>query len=121
MAEEVRNLAARSAMRRKKQLSLLRVQLTKWKLAHKLSNETAANLNVISASIAKTASLVNKIVTASNEQATAIAQIDHGINLVSTVVQTTSATSEETAASSEELSSQANLLLNSVQKFQFKK
>jgi methyl-accepting chemotaxis protein len=121
VAEEVRNLAARSADAAKETTELIEGSIRKVEIGTKLSNETATNLNVISASIAKTASLVSQIVTASNEQATAIAQIDHGINLVSTVVQTTSATSEETAASSEELSSQAGQLLNSIERFHLKK
>jgi methyl-accepting chemotaxis protein len=121
VAEEVRNLAARSASAAKETAGLIEGSISKVEIGTNLSNETATKLNLVSASIDKAASLVSEIATASNEQATAISQIDRGINQVSTVVQTTSATSEETAASSEELSSQANLLLNLIQKFKLKK
>jgi methyl-accepting chemotaxis protein len=121
VAEEVRNLAARSADAAKETTELIQGSIDKVEIGTKLSNETSENLDLISKSIEKAASLVDGIVTSSNEQATAISQIDRGISQVSTVVQTTSATSEETAASSEELSSQADLLLNSVRRFQLKK
>ena len=55
---------------------------------------------------------------ASNDQATAISQIDQAIGQVSQVVQTNSATSEQCAAASEELSNQAENLRNLMANFQ---
>ena len=57
---------------------------------------------------------------ASNEQATAVAQINEGLEQVSKVVQSNSATAEESAAASEELSSQSELLKDMVSKFNLK-
>ncbi|HCC07196.1 MAG TPA: methyl-accepting chemotaxis protein, partial [Clostridiales bacterium] len=71
--------------------------------------------------VEKAANLVGNIATASNEQATGIAQINKGIEQVSQVVQTNSATAEESAAASEELSSQAEMLKDLVSKFNLKK
>ena len=71
--------------------------------------------------VTKAANLVGDIASASNEQASAIAQIDKGIEQVSRVVQTNSATAEESAAASEELSSQADLLKQMVSKFRLKR
>lgn len=57
------------------------------------------------------------ISTASNEQASGIAQINQGINQVSRVVQANSATSEQSAAASEELRQQAQYLTDNVRRF----
>ena len=64
--------------------------------------------------IGRSVSLISNIAQSSNEQATAVAQIDQAISQVSQVVQTNSATSEECAAASEELSTQAIRLKETV-------
>ena len=64
--------------------------------------------------------MVSEITEASNEQASAIAQVNRGIEQLTTVVQTNSATSEEAAAAAEELSSQAEMLKALVGRFQLK-
>jgi methyl-accepting chemotaxis protein len=91
--------------------------ITKVEAGTKIANETAEALTKIVDDVAKAATLVADIATASNEQATGIAQINQGIMQVSQVVQTNSATAEESAAASEELSSQAELLKESVGKY----
>ena len=83
----------------------------------KIANETAAALEQIVGDIEKAADLVANIASASNQQASGIAQINKGIEQVSQVVQNNSATAEESAASSEELSSQAELLKEMVGRF----
>jgi len=67
--------------------------------------------------VEKATDLVGGIAKASNEQATAIAQVNRGIEQVSQVTQTNSATAEESAAASEELSSQAALVKEMVGRF----
>ncbi|HCC07954.1 MAG TPA: methyl-accepting chemotaxis protein, partial [Clostridiales bacterium] len=71
--------------------------------------------------VEKAANLVGNIATASNQQATGIAQINKGIEQVSQVVQTNSATAQESASASEELSSQAEMLKDLVSNFTLKK
>ena len=58
-----------------------------------------------------------RIAKASQDQATAVAQVNRGIEQVSQVVQTNSATAEQSAATSEELSGQAELLKEMVSRF----
>lgn len=117
VAEEVRNLAAKSAEAAKNTTALIEGSVSRVEAGTKIANETANMLNKISESIKKATALVGNIASASNEQATAITQIDQGISQVSTVVQTNSATAEESAASSEELSGQASVLSELVRKF----
>lgn len=120
VADEVRNLAAKSAQAAKSTTALIEGSIKKVEVGTKIANETAEVLNTISESIKKTTVLVGNIASSSNEQATAISQIDQGITQVSTVVQMNSATAEESAASSEELSGQADMLLQLVSGFNLK-
>jgi methyl-accepting chemotaxis protein len=120
VAEEVRNLAGKSAQAANETTALIEGSINKVNTGTKIANETAEMLGKIVQSSKKSVALVRNIATASNEQATAIAQIDQGLSRVSTVVQTNSATSEECAASSEELSGQSKILMEMVGQFKLK-
>ena len=120
VAEEVRNLAARSASAAKETTAMIEGSIKKVDIGTKIANDTAVALTGIVDGITKAAVLVGDIAAASNEQATAIAQINQAIMQVSQVVQTNSATAEESAAASEELSGQAEMLKQEVSKFKLK-
>ncbi|ADU26381.1 methyl-accepting chemotaxis protein [Ethanoligenens harbinense] len=117
VAEEVRNLAGKSAEAAKETTTLIESSVEKVKAGTEMADDTAQMLSEIAESVQKAAVLVGSIATASNEQATAIAQIDQGLSQVSGVVQNNSATAEESAASSEELSGQADMLKQMVGRF----
>lgn len=120
VAEEVRNLAARSAEAAQETTTLIEGSIRKTEDGTSIANETAKSLEEIVNDIVEVAELVDNIAVASNEQALGIGQVNEGIVQVSAVVQNNSATSEESAAASEELSSQAALLKNMVGRFQLK-
>lgn len=61
--------------------------------------------------------LVSDIADASVKQSTALQMLNQGVQQVSNVVQTNSATAEESAAASVELSSQVEILQESVAHF----
>lgn len=107
VAEEVRNLASKSAAAASETADIIEDSIQKVSHGAKLAEETEKSLNAIVDAIDKIVDLIDNIAVASNDQATAVSQIDQAIGQVSTVVQTNSATSEQCAAASEELSNQA--------------
>ena len=121
VAEEVRNLAARSANAAKETTAMIEGSIKKVDVGTKIAGDTAEALTGIVEGVSKATVLVGEIAAASNEQATAITQINQAIAQVSEVVQTNSATAEESAAASEELSGQAEVMREAVGKFSLKR
>jgi methyl-accepting chemotaxis protein len=117
VAEEVRTLAGRSANASRETTALIEETISKVNAGSTISEKTAGDLSSIADGINSMQDLIAKIAASSNEQASALSQIDTGITQVSQVVQTNSATAEESAAASEELSSQAAALKNMVAHF----
>ncbi len=120
VAEEVRNLAEKSAAAAKETSDMIEDSITRVKNGTELAADTSKAFDAIVVSIAKAADLIDSIATASNNQATAITQINQAINQVSQVVQTNSATSEECASASEELANQSESLRSMISKYKLK-
>ncbi len=120
VAEEVRNLAARSASAAKETTELIEGSIHKVQAGTKIADGTALALNKIVDQATRVADLVGDIATASNEQATGIAQVDQGIVQVSHVVQNNSNIAQQSAGASEELSEQAGLLKRNVARLRLK-
>ena len=114
VAEEVRNLAAKSTDAAAETAEMIEDSIRKVNEGSAIAKNTAVALDKITAAVTRSEGIVNEIAKASNDQATAIVQIDKAIEQVSQVVQTNSATSEECAAASEELSDQANSMQSMV-------
>ena len=117
VAEEVRNLAARSAKAATETTGLIETSLSHVASGSQLAAGTAIALDQIVSTVTEAADLVSSIAVASNGQASAIAQINSGVEQISAVVQANSATAEESAAASEELTGQAVILREMIGKF----
>lgn len=120
VAEEVRNLAAKCGSAASETAEMIEDSIRKVGNGRQLASETAEALDKIVASIEEVAGIISNIAVSSNDQATAVSQIDQAIGQVSTVVQTNSATSEQCASASEELSNQAMNLRNQMAEYKLK-
>lgn len=121
VAEEVRTLAARSADAAKQTTALIEGSVAKVQEGTKIADSTAKAFMEIVSGVEKVSSLTENIAHATNGQATEIAQINVGVEMVSRVVQQNSATAEQSAAASQELSGQATLLQNSIDQFELRR
>ena len=120
VADEVRNLAAKSAEAAKNTAVLIENSIAAVENGTKIVNNTAESLGNIIEITNQTMNSVEMIAKASDEQAEAIAQVTLGVEQISAVVQNNSATSEESAAASEELSGQAQMLKSLIEGFNVK-
>jgi methyl-accepting chemotaxis protein len=117
VAEEVRNLAARSATAAKETTSMIEDSSNKVRGGLEISQVTSKALEEILEGTKKVVSLVTEISAASNEQAKGISQIVQGLHQIDKVTQKNTASSEESAAAAEELSALSNNLKELVGKF----
>jgi methyl-accepting chemotaxis protein len=119
VADEVRNLASKSAEAAKNTTLLIEEAISAVQAGTQIADNTAKYLDESEKVTRQAVSLIEKITEASEQQATAAAQINVGIEQIAAVVQTNSATAEESAAASEELNAQAEMLQNLVGQFKF--
>ncbi|MBW7573264.1 methyl-accepting chemotaxis protein [Caproiciproducens faecalis] len=117
VADEVRNLASKSAEAAKNTTTLIENSIRQVENGTKIADATAQSLHRVVARAEEVTATVEKISLATNRQSDAISQITFGVEQISSVVQTNSATAEESAAASEELSGQAQLLRDLTEKF----
>ncbi len=121
VAEEVRNLAQRSAKAAKETAEMIEGSIKKTEVGAKIAEETSSALEEIVVGAAKVTDLISEIASASKEQALGIGQINEGLNQVGQVTQQNSASSEELAAASEEMSGQADMVRQMLGKFKLKR
>lgn len=107
VAEEVRNLAMRSAEAASNTAELIATTITSVDKGNELAKITQTTFEENVAITKKLETLVDEIVEASSQQTTGLAHINSAVMDIDHVVQRTAAISEEADASSQELNHQA--------------
>lgn len=120
VADEVRNLAGKSSAAAQETTVLLGQTVDAMEEGVRAAQETAKSMLTVVEDADKMSGLVNGIAAYTREQDTNATEITHGIEQISTVVQTNVATAEASAAASEELSGQASMLKELVSRFRLK-
>jgi methyl-accepting chemotaxis protein len=121
VAQEVRDLAGRSASAAKETTALIKTSIKKVEDGRRIAEETAQAMASIMEEIGSMTQLIGQINVASNEQSVGITQINQGILQVSQVVQINSDSSQQNASTSEELNLQAETLQRHISHFKLYK
>jgi methyl-accepting chemotaxis protein len=117
VADEVRSLAARSAITAKETNELILQSSEKANHGNSIANETAESLLEIIASVNEASILVSQIANACSEQAQGAQHISAGVAEIDTVTQINAEAAENSASASEALSEQATSLRNMLNRF----
>lgn len=120
VADEVRNLAARSTKAAEETSKLIAGSVEKTANGSLIASETASSLKSIIATISKTTELVEEIANASNEQAIGAETINQGVVEIDGVIQQNNDTAQQSAVASEQLSAQAELLKTMLSTFKLR-
>jgi methyl-accepting chemotaxis protein len=107
VAEEVRNLAMRSADAAKNTANLIEDTVKRIKDGSEVVERSNETFSQVAEGVKKVGELVGEIAAASNEQAQGIEQVNTAVAEMDKVVQQNSASAEESASASEELNAQA--------------
>lgn len=117
VADEVRNLAGKSAEASQNTAALIERTIRAVENGTAIAQETARSLADAVKSTEVVSGTVQNIAQSMELQERSVSQVTQGMEQISAVVQTNSATAEESAAASEELSAQAQTLKDLVQQF----
>ncbi len=116
VAEEVRNLALRSAEAAKEISAMVNEALEKIRKGEALGEQVRVQLEDIRAKTNKEAELIEQIARASEEQRQGTVQITEAVHQIDSVTQKNTATSEESSAMAQQLNSHAQSLKEDVQR-----
>jgi len=114
VAEEVRNLAQRSAQSAKETSGKIEEAIRNSGRGVEISAKVAESLGVIVEKARAMNTLVNEIASASSEQDRGIAQLTTAVQEMDKVTQSNASNAEETASASEELNAHADSLKETV-------
>ncbi len=107
VAGEVRNLALRAADAARETTTLIEGSVERAREGAGATQTAGTSLDSISAEVSQVADLLERISSASSEQAQGVQQINSAVSEIDRVTQANAATVEESAAAAEELSAQA--------------
>jgi len=110
VADEVRNLAQRSADAARETTAKIEQSALSTDEGVKVSEEFARSLGEIEDKVSKVSQLIEEVSAAGDEQTKGIEQVNSAISDLNSTTQSNAANAEETASASQELSAQADEL-----------
>jgi methyl-accepting chemotaxis protein len=120
VAEEVRNLAAKSAQAAKETAALIEDSMGKVSEGRRLTNETSGNMQAVAEIAAMNVTSIAKITDLSGRQKSAVAELNNKLNDMLAAIRSIASTAEESAAFAQEMSTQAELLSELVNRYKLK-
>jgi methyl-accepting chemotaxis protein len=114
VAEEVRNLAQRSAKAARETADKIDYSIQKSAKGVELSSKVSQRLNEIAGKTKRMNDLVDEIATASRQQTEGVVQIGTALTQMDRITQGNAAGAEETASSAQELNNQSETMLKNV-------
>ncbi len=117
VAEEVRNLSTRTSVAVQETTALIDETVRAVSSSGQIMQSTASELEKVNLTLDSFMESLENITVASKDQAIAIEEIHQGVESITSVMQQNSAISEESAATSQELSSQAAVMLDTMEQF----
>lgn len=121
VADEVRNLAQKSAEAAKNTAELIERTTDSIEHSARLAQQTEQSLREVAAKSAQTEAFVLEISEACTQQASSAELINQNISDINSIVHANCALAEETAATCEELSSQTMAMDHQIQRFNLKR
>ncbi|MCD7897199.1 MAG: methyl-accepting chemotaxis protein [Planctomycetaceae bacterium] len=110
VADEVRNLAGRSAQAARDTTQLIQGTVERVQKGSEVAGHLEKSFSAIMEASANVVRLIQEIATATNEQANGVDQVNTAVAQMDKVTQQNAATAEESASAAKELSSQAEVL-----------
>lgn len=110
VAEEVRNLAQRSAQAARETAELIEDSIGKSERGARMSDKVATSLSQINTQVADVHNLIVEIAQASQEQSSGVSQVNTAVVQLDKLTQSNAATAEESAAAVQELAAQSREL-----------
>ena len=114
VADEVRNLAQRSAQAAKETTALIEDSVNNAKGGTEVAGKVGKSLSAIVGDVAKVTDLIKGISKASEEQAQGVDQVNTAVSQMDKVTQQNAAGAEESASAAEQLSAQAQAVKGTI-------
>ena len=118
VAEEVRNLAQRSAQAAKDTATLIEESMSRAHTGSTTVEQVSASIDGLTQGVMRVKGLIDEVSSASRQQAQGIDQVSQTVSQMERITQTTAATAEESAAASEELNAQATTAMSAVHRLE---